>query len=388
MRPFKLERYFAQHEFKASHLLSASDCESLSVAELLQMATPASLELWRGLRLGYTETAGHPLLRAEVAGLYEGIAADGVVIAAPEEAIFIAMQTLLAPGDHAVVVSPAYQSLYEVARHIGCGVTRWELEPVRDGWRLDLGRLERLVEGRTRMLVVNFPHNPSGHTLSRPEFEALLEFARRRGLYVFSDEMYRFLEYEPEARLPAACDLYERGISLAGLSKAFGLPGLRVGWLATRERALVGRWLAFKDYTTICASAPSEVLGVIALENREAILPRNRGIVRANLEVADRFFAEHEDGFAWLAPKAGPVAFPRWLGEGAVERLCRDALDRAGVMIVPGSVFEFPGNHFRIGLGRADFPAALERLAEHLRAVAGAGGRRAPSAGRGGGTGL
>lgn len=367
MRPFKLERYFAEYEFKASFLLSASDCESLSVDELVRMATPASLELWRELRLGYTETAGHPLLRAEVAGMYEGVAPGGVMIAAPEEAIFIAMQTLLTPGDHVVVISPAYQSLYEIARHIGCGVARWELEPGRDGWRLDVGRLERLVERRTRMLVINFPHNPTGHTPSRSELEAIVGVARDRGLYLFSDEMYRLLEHGQDARLPAICDVYEKGISLAGLSKAFGLPGLRVGWLATRERALLDRWVAFKDYTTICASAPSEVLGIIALQSREPILLRNREIVRANLDAAAEFFAAHADRFGWLAPKAGPVAFPRWLGEETVERFCRDALEDAGVMIAPGSVFEAPGGHFRIGLGRKGFPDALARLAAHLR---------------------
>jgi aspartate/methionine/tyrosine aminotransferase len=367
VRPFKLERYFAEYEFRAEWVLSASDCETLSMGELLGMATRESLELWRELRLGYTETAGHPLLRAEVAGLYEAIAADDVMVAAPEEAIFIAMQTLLAPGDHVVVVSPAYQSLYEVARHIGCGVTRWELEPERGGWRLDVGRLERLVEDRTRMLVINFPHNPTGHTLSHSELEAIVEVARKRGLYLFSDEMYRLLEYGPGARLPAACDLYEKGISLAGLSKAFGLPGLRVGWLATRERALLERWVAFKDYTTICASAPSEVLGIIALQSREPILLRNREIVRANLAVATEFFAAHQDRFGWLAPKAGPVAFPRWLGKETVERFCREVVDGAGVMIVPGSMFEYPGDHFRIGLGRTGFSDALARLAEHLQ---------------------
>ncbi len=367
MRPFKLERYFAEYEFKASFLLSPSDCETMSVAELLRAAPPDSLELWRELRLGYTETAGHPLLRAEIAGMYEGIAPDDVMIAAPEEAIFIAMQTLLAPGDQVVVVAPAYQSLYEIARHIGCAVTRWELEAGRDGWRLDLGRLERLLGGRVRMLVVNFPHNPTGHTVSHEELAAIVELARERDVFLFSDEMYRLLEYDPGARLPAVCDLYEKGISLAGLSKAFGLPGLRVGWLATREPGLVERWLAFKDYTTICASAPSEILGIIALQNREAILARSREIVRANLAVATTFFAEHAGRFAWLAPKAGPVAFPRWLGKEPVERFCRDALDSGGVMVVPGSVFEHPGNHFRVGLGRRGLPEALGRLAAHLR---------------------
>jgi aspartate/methionine/tyrosine aminotransferase len=364
--PFKLEQYFARYEFKIQYLLSPSDCESLSMDELLQKATPESLRLWSELRLGYTESPGHPLLRSEVAGLYQSISCDDVVIAAPEEAIFIAMQTLLVPGDHIVVVSPAYQSLYEIAHAIGCTVTPWKLVPDAHGWRLDLGQLERSVTEHTRMLVLNFPHNPTGHTLSRGELDAVIELARKHSLCIFADEMYRLLEYELATRLPAMCDVYEKGISLSGLSKAFALPGLRLGWLATRERAWVRKWLAFKDYTTICNSAPSEVLGIIALQAREQIVSRNLEIIRANLKIAEQFFAAHQDKLSWLAPKAGSVAFPRWLGARGVESFCQDMLDQQGVMIVPSSIFEFPGDHFRIGLGRKNLAQALARVGDYL----------------------
>ena len=123
INPFKLERYFAKYEFNTKYMLSSSDCESLGMAELLQMASPASLELWESLKLGYTEAPGHPLLRAEVAKLYPNISPENVLIAVPEEAIFIAMQTLLAPGDHVIVLTPSYQSLSEIARSIDCQVT-------------------------------------------------------------------------------------------------------------------------------------------------------------------------------------------------------------------------------------------------------------------------
>ena len=167
--PFKLERYFAQHEFTAQYLLSPSDCESLALHDLLQLADPDSLTLWNELRLGYTESPGHPLLRAEVARLYRNMTPADVLIAAPEEAIFIAMQTLLKPGDQVVTMLPAYQSLYEIARSIGCEVTPWTLELGGDGWRLDLDRLERSLTDRTRLLVLNFPHNPTGYLPSRAE---------------------------------------------------------------------------------------------------------------------------------------------------------------------------------------------------------------------------
>jgi aspartate/methionine/tyrosine aminotransferase len=365
---FKLERYFAQYEFKLKYLLSPSDCESLAMGELLQMASPASLDLWQGLRLSYTESQGHPGLRAEVAKLYQHIPAGNVLIAAPEEAIFIAMQTLLRPGDQVVAISPAYQSLHEIARSIGCELIHWTLQPGRDKcWHLDLGQLERSLTSRTRLLVINFPHNPTGFTLSGGELDSLVGLARKHGLYLFSDEMYRLLEYEPSMQLPPICDLYEKGISLSGLSKSFALPGLRIGWLATQAGALIDSWLAYKDYTTICNSAPGEILGLIALQNEQAIVRRNLDIIHANLLSAERFFGNYPQYFAWFSPMAGSIAFPEWLGQVPVEQFCQDVLEKQGVMIVPGSLFDFPGNYFRVGLGRKNLPEALEQVAVYLK---------------------
>ena len=352
IEPFKLERFFARHEFTAKHLLSASDCEPMSLRELLDLAAPESLALWNQLRLSYTESQGHPLLRAEVARLYQSVSPDDILIAVPEEAIFLLMQSLLEPGDHAVVLTPAYQSLYAVALGSGCAVTRLNLSLGTQGWSLDLDQLERSLTPRTRLLVVNFPHNPTGFLPSHREFDALVRIARERGLYLLGDEMYRFLEHDPAHRLPAVCDVYEKGISLSGLSKSFGLPGLRLGWLAARDAPLLDRCQALKDYTTICHSAPSEVLGIIALRARDAILERNRGIVRDNLAVAQKFFAGHCDLFTWIQPRGGSVAFPIWTGTGPVEDFCQRMLEERGVLIVPGSLFDYPGNHFRIGLGR------------------------------------
>jgi len=366
LNQFKLERYFAEYEFKVKYLLSPSDCESLSLSELLQMADADSLKLWEELRLGYTESQGHPDLRAQVARLYPRLSPDGVMIAVPEEAIFIAMYTLLNPGDQVIAVFPAYQSLYEIARAIGCEVTPWRFELGAHGWWLDFDYLTSIITDRTRLIVLNFPHNPTGYLPAQSELERIIELARKRGIYIFSDEMYRLLEYEPDRRLSPVCSIYERGISLSGLSKTFALPGLRLGWLATQDQALLDRWLAFKDYTTICHSAPSEVLGLMALRAKEAIIYRNLGIVQENLKAAERFFAEHQDLFTWIRPTAGSVAFPQWAGSTPVESFCQSVLDQAGVMVVPGSIFDFPGNHFRVGLGRKNLPVVLERVSDYL----------------------
>ncbi len=321
LKPFALERFFARYEFAARYLLSSSDCESLSLEELLTLADADSRERWRELRLGYTESQGLPALRAEIAGLYQSLAPADVVVLTPEEGIFLAMHALLEVGDHVVAVAPAYQSLAEVARSIGCDVTPWALGAGESGWQLDLGELARSLTPRSRLLIVNFPHNPTGYLPSRADFEAIVAIARERDLWLFADEMYWLLEHDPARRLPSACDVYEKAVALCGLSKSFGLPGLRIGWLATRARGLVARVLALKDYTTICHSAPSEVLALVALRARDALLARNLEIVRANLALAEGFFAAHADLLRWLSPTAGSVAFPQWRGPGSVEAL-------------------------------------------------------------------
>lgn len=367
MNEFKLERYFARYEFKADYLLSSSDCESLSLSELLEMADREALRLWENLTLGYTESPGHPLLRSEIAALYDRINADQVVVAAPEEAIFLAMHAILRRGDQVICLFPAYQSLYEVAASLGSHVIRWELRPEQGRWRIDMQFLKDQLTAKTRLIVINFPHNPTGFYPSREELEEIILLARERGIFIFSDEMYRFLEYETTSRLPAVCDVYENGISLFGLSKTFSLPGLRLGWVASPRAALLQEILWRKDYTTICNNAPGEILGIIALRAKRNIIARNLQIIRHNLKSAELFFGEYADWFHWLPPRGGSTAFPRLLLKKPVADFCAAVIDRQNLMILPGNVFEFPGNHFRVGLGRRNFPQALKRLRVHLK---------------------
>lgn len=364
--PFKLERFYARYEFSARYMLSSSDCESLSMAALLEMAQPESRSLWDGLSLGYTESPGHPRLRAAVSGLYESISPSDVLTAAPEEAIFIAMQALLQPGDHVIFTAPAYQSLYEIPAAIGCRVSPWALAARSGVWSLDLERLESLITPATRLLVINFPNNPTGFLPSPADYDAILKIAARHNLYVFSDEMYRLLETHPSRRLPAACDAYPLAISLAGLSKTCGLPGLRAGWLACRQSVLLERFQTIKDYTTICGSAPSEILALIALNNMDALLERSLGFIRANTVLARDFFSRHAGRFEWYPPQGGSVAFPRWLGCLPIEVLCERLVNERGVMLVPGHLFDHPGGFFRLGLGRASFSDALALFEEFL----------------------
>jgi aspartate/methionine/tyrosine aminotransferase len=367
LQPFKLERYFARYEFSAPYLLSASDCESLGMNELLALADTHSLDLWTNLSLGYTESAGLPLLRETISRLYENTDPEQILVLAPEEGIFITMHSLLSPGDEVIYISPAYQSLYEIARSIGCKIIPCSLQPGSQGWQMDLDLLKKRITDKTRLLVINFPHNPTGFLPSRSELDALIGIARSKNTYVFSDEMYRLLEYDENQRLPAVCDLYELGISLSGMSKSLSMPGLRIGWLGTSDLGLRERWIRYKDYTTICSSAPSEVLALMGLRARDKISKRNIDIIRQNLKDAEGFFERHAGLFHWRPPQAGSVAFPEWRGVGTVEKLCQSLIEHQGVMLVSGSLFDYPGPYFRLGLGRKDFREALERVEGHLQ---------------------
>lgn len=363
--PFRLERYFALREFTTPHLLSGSDCETLSVADLLALA-PGARDQLDALRLGYTESAGAPALRAAIAALYESLDLEGVLVhAGAQEGIFTLAASLLGPGDHAIVQWPCYQSLFELPRAAGAHVSAWKPDPVT--WAPDVGELERLVRPATRLLVINSPHNPTGYHFDRAAFDAIVALARRHGLVLLSDEVYRGLEYQDGDRLPAMCDVYERGVSLGVMSKAYGLAGLRIGWLASRDDALLAGAAAIKDYTTICSSAPSELLATVALGAGETLLERNRGLVRANLALLRGFFERHPGRFRWTPPRAGPVTFPTLLGDESADAFCDRMRDRAGVLLLPGTVFDPDSRELRFGFGRRTMPEALEVLDAALR---------------------
>jgi aspartate/methionine/tyrosine aminotransferase len=362
--PFALERYFARWEFAVRHVLCASDVEGWTMRELLALADDESRALWEGLALGYTESLGHPLLRAEIAGLYETASADEVLtFCGAEEGIFLAMHALLGPGDHAVVVWPAYQSLHEVARAAGAEVTLVPLAE-SDGWMLDPDAVERALRPGTRVVVANLPHSPTGGSATADAFARLVALCESHGARLFSDEVYRGLEHDEASRLPAAVDRSPRALSLGVMSKAYGLAGLRVGWIATRDRELRARIAALRDYTTICGSAPSEVLALVALRARDTVLARSRAIVAENLPRLREFFARRADRFAWAPPTGGSVAFPR-LMRGDADAFAAALVEAEGVLLLPGSLFGVPGPHFRIGYGRRDMSEALERL-EHF----------------------
>lgn len=369
---FRLEAHFSKWEFKARHHLTASDMESIEAVELLSWADAEDEQAWRTLRLGYTETYGSPALRRAIATTYDTLAAEDILtFAGAGEAIYVAMQVLLGPSDHAIVTVPNYQSFEELPLRL-CAVSGVALRPDAD-WELDLDEVRAALRPNTRLIAVNFPNNPTGKVIARDTWYGLIELARERGIYLLSDEVYRGLEREPSRQLAQAADVYECGLSINVMSKAYGLPGLRIGWIASRDRELLSRFERYKHYTTICNSAPSEVLATIALKARDRLLERNRAIVVDNLVLLDRFFGERRGLFEWKAPEGGCVAYPRYRGREGVEGFCNALLEEAGVLLLPASIYASsllptPDDRFRIGFGRRGVPAALEALNAFLDA--------------------
>jgi len=364
---FKLERYFDRYEFNVPYLLCCSDCESFSVGEILGMDGNTAAESFLNLRLGYTEARGNPELRDCIAGFYNTVGPDQVLVfSGAEEAIFVFMNVALNRGEHIIVQYPCYQSLFEVARAVGCKVTEWVIKESVQGWETDLENLAGCIRDNTRAIIINSPHNPTGYLLTGGEMETIVELARRRGILLFSDEVYRHLEYDEKDRPEAACDLYENAVSLGVMSKTYGLPGLRIGWIATRNPDIYKKMASFKDYTTICNSAPAEFLAATALKHRDKLARRNLSIIRDNLVLLDRFFAGHEEIFYWPRPKAGPIAFPG-LRRGDAEGFCSNLVREKGVLLLPSGCYGFGDRHFRLGFGRRNMAAGLEKLAEYVK---------------------
>lgn len=370
---FRLETYFSRWEFRARFNLAGSDVESMRVDELLALAQPDDLEAWRDLRLGYTETFGSPALRRAIAATYRVIDDEHVLcFAGAQEGIFCAMHALLDPSDHAIVIVPNYQSTEEVPLSI-CAVSGVDLKPADGAWRLDLDDLRAAIRPNTKLISMNFPNNPTGAVIDRATFDGIMHLAAEHGIYVFSDEVYRGLEREPARMLPNGADVYARALSLGVMSKAYGLPGLRIGWIACQDAAVLSRLERMKHYTSICNAAPSEVLATIALEASDIILERNRALVRTNVGRVTEFMGRHQELFDWQEPDGGCIAFPRYRGAEGVDEFCRAAVEESGVLLLPNSVYQsrvssVPSDRFRIGFGRRNLPEALDRLAEHLYA--------------------
>lgn len=362
---FKLEVFFSKHEFTAPYLLTQSDCASMSIGDLLNLE-PGAKEDFLSEGLGYTEVPGNPELRKLIANLYTTMTPENIIVhAGAQEPIFNFMNVLLDEKDHVITQFPIYQSLFEVANAIGCEVSKWSIEQGESGWIMDIEKLEQLIKPNTKLIALNSPNNPTGYTFTKEEIDKIVEIARKHDIYVFCDEVYKGVELDGDKR-PWFADCYEKGVSLGVMSKAYGLAGLRIGWLATKDHELNEQLIKMKHYTSICSSGPSEFLSMVALKHSDKILERNTNIIKSNIEIAEEFFSRYPNLFEFNRPMAGPIAFVKMNIQTPIAEFCDTLVEDSGVLLLPSSIYSFEGQYFRMGFGRANFVDSLKKFEEYL----------------------
>lgn len=362
--PFPLVNWFSAAEGRFDLSLSHSDCEPLSVSDLL---SESELSEFATLRLNYGLFAGSNDLRHAIAAQYDTITPEDVLVfSGASEAIYTFMRTTLNPGDQVIVPMPLFNALHAIARSMGCQVVEWRPTNEMTG-AYDVSTLVSLCSERTKLIVLNFPHNPTGQMISEEQLRAIGETARKFDAYLFSDEQFRLLEIPPTTTLPAACDLYEKAVSVSGVSKTLGLGGLRIGWLATRCRKTIEAAREYRFYTTETTNTPCQYLTCRALQRGNQILPRNRARIAANVERLRLFAEEHHDKLVLHMPKAGTMAVVEQKTALTSVDLCQRLLNAERVFLVPGEVIGISDRLLRFGLGRNDLAEGLARFGDFLR---------------------
>ena len=362
---FEMERIQSAWEHRVRYDLSESGVEPLTLAEA--SARLRQLQPWlEDVKLGYADGRGREATRAGVARIHPGATAENVLITAgTSEANFLALTTLVERGDDVVIVMPNYMQVHGLARGLGANVREvWLHEDA--GWRLDLDRLRSAMTPKTKLVCICTPNNPTGQILSAADLDAVAETARTSGAWVLSDEVYRGAELDG-VESPSLWGRYEKAIVTGGLSKAYGLPGLRIGWIVAPPERIDAAW-AQKDYTTIAVASVSEVLAEAALARRDELLQRTRTIICERWPVLEAWATAHGRKLHWTAPRAGAICFFGYSYEVDSGPFVDALIRERSTMIVPGSHF-LADRHLRIGFGG---PVALLRagLAEIDAALA------------------
>jgi aspartate/methionine/tyrosine aminotransferase len=322
------------------------------------------------LTLGYTESLGHSKLREMIAATYAQVKTEDVVmLATPVEGIYLVARAALDPGDEVIVMSPAYDALTNTFEHIvgASYVKKWQILADDAHWHIDIDQLKQLITPRTKMLVVNFPHNPTGFLPTLDQLNELGKIVDENDLILFCDEMYFGLVHSGTAPIQSACEVTKRAVVLSGLSKTYGLPGLRTGWLIIQDKELREDIVNWKFYTSICAPAPSEFLAMAAWKARDQLRQKSISIIENNLVSANAFFQRWQDLFTWRKPMAGSVALVG-MNVPSVMQFATRLAEEASVLILPGACLGSDDRHMRMGFGRSNFPEALERFEAYLSA--------------------
>ena len=369
---FELERWMTRWELEVSHDICESGIKPFSLEEVLSLLPEERAsqleETIRTVPLGYSEARGTIELRTALSQTYTDTSPEEIFVTTGAiEANFLLFNVLVQPGDHVIVVDPAYQQLQSVPRALGAEV---ELLSVvhDDGYHYDLDQLRAMVRPTTRLIVVNTPHNPTGAMLSDAQIDELIEIARENDSWILSDEAYRWIEHPGGEKIPAPIrGRYEKGSSVGTGSKPFGVPGLRIGWFAAPADIAQAAW-SVRDYVSLSPGKLSDIITTSIVEHRDALLARNAAIIGENLRTANAWFADHSDLVAWIPPRAGLLAMMSYTADIDSTTLGNRLAGEAGVMLAPGDAFGMPGR-LRIGIGQDPtiFREGLERTSDFLK---------------------
>jgi aspartate/methionine/tyrosine aminotransferase len=365
--PFETEHFYAQYEFTTPYQLCNSDCDTVTVVELLEMAE-IPMDEFGFLSLGYTETLGHPDLRKAIAAAYDNVSIDNVImLGTPVEGIYLVARAALEPGDEVIVLSPAYDALINMFEHVvgSLGVRKWRFVPTESRWELDFDHLQKLITPKTKMVVVNFPHNPTGYLPTPKQFSRLVSIIEQNDLLLFCDEMYYGLVHTGTEAIRSAADVTKRAVVLSGLSKTYGLPGLRTGWLIIHDDELRQNIINWKFYTSICPPAPSEFLAMAAWKIRDQLRNRSIAQIEHNLQLVEAFFQRWPEMFTWRRPMGGSTALVG-VNVPSVKDYATQLAKDAGLLIHPAVTLGWDDQHMRMGFGRSGFGEALKKFEIYL----------------------
>ena len=364
IRPFAVEEWMNAWETEARFNIAETCVDSLSADELFALTGTdrnSFLNAFCSRRMTYGDIEGNPRLKAGICSLYDTVRPEDVVTthgaAGANHHVFY---SLISPGDHVISVMPTYQQLYSIPESYGAEVSILHLLP-ENRYLPDLKELRKLVRPGTKMICINNPNNPTGAMMEENLLKEIADIARRADAYVLCDEVYRGLTRE-EANTPSIADLYEKGIAVGSMSKVFSLAGLRLGWIACRDREVTRSLLSHRDYNLISCGLFDEALAAVALEHQDAVLGRSRRIVRENLAILDAW-VQNEPMVHYIQPQAGTTALVCYDSDMDSRTFCRELLKETGTLLTPGECFEESGC-FRVG-----YACDQETLRSGLKAV-------------------
>lgn len=363
LKPFLLDAWLDQYEHSIEFNLAASTGPTWTVNDILALAGEETRRRFLNHKLVYSRPAGASSLREAIAEM-QGVPVEAVqIVTGASEALVALMWLAAEPGANVIIPRPGFTTFSALPESLGLEIRTYRVRR-ENGFRIDPDEIQRLADAKTKLILVNSPHNPTGAAIGDEELEALHDFAAGGGIQLVSDEVYHPIYHgrptQSAARLPHAT-------VISDLSKAFSIAGVRTGWMIERDAKRRQQYWTARTYFSICNTTTGEMLAEIAVRKRDVVLGKTQEIASRNLKLLERFMAEHSDVFGWIPPHGGMTAFP-WLQSGENDRaFCQAAAER-GILLAPGDCFDTPG-HFRIGFAAAgeNFPKALERFGAFVK---------------------